>query len=137
MTETDIRWKQRFENLDQALLRLLKTQKAFSKTEDPELLRIALIGAFMFTFELSWKTLKDFLNYEGIQVTFPREVIKQAFQYGLIEDGELWIRMLESRNIMSHAYDEAVAIEVSKSILESYLPAFEKLHHVLNSRLGK
>lgn len=137
MTETDIRWKQRFENLDLALTRLLRTQKAFVKTEDPDLLRIALIGAFMFTFELSWKTLKDFLNYEGIQVTFPREVIKQAFQNGLIEDGELWIKMLESRNIMSHAYDEAVAIEVSKSVLAFYLPAFEKLHQILNDRMGK
>ena len=137
MTETDIRWKQRFENLDLALTRLQRTQKAFTKTEDPDLLRIALIGAFMFTFELSWKTLKDFLNYEGIQVTFPREVIKQAFQNGLIEDGELWIKMLESRNIMSHAYDEAVAIDVSKSVLAFYLPAFEKLHQVLSDRMGK
>lgn len=136
MTEPDIRWKQRFENLDKALTRLLRTQKEFRKADDQELLRIALIGAFMFTFELSWKTLKDLLNYEGIQVTFPREVIKQAFQNDLIEDGELWIRMLESRNVMSHAYDEAVAIEVARSILESYLPAFEKLHRILSARLG-
>ena len=137
MNELDIRWKQRFENLDKGLIRLLKTQKAFSKTNEPDLMRIALIGAFMFTFELSWKTLKDFLNYEGIQVTFPREVIKQSFQNGLLEDGELWIHMLEARNIMSHAYDEAVAIEVSKSILEHYLPAFQKLHQLLSARLGK
>lgn len=136
MIEPDIRWKQRFENLNKALARLLRAQKTYLKTDDPELLRIAFIGAFMFTFELSWKTLKDFLNYEGIQVTFPREVIKQAFQNGLIEDGELWIRMLESRNMMSHAYDEAVAIEVSACIAESYVPAFEKLQHTLSARLG-
>lgn len=135
MNEPDIRWKQRFENLDKGLQRLLKTQKAFSKTDEPDVVRIALIGAFMFTFELSWKTLKDFLNYEGVQVTYPREVIKQAFQNGLLEDGELWIHMLEARNIMSHAYDEAVAIEVSKSILEHYLPAFKKLHQSLKTRL--
>ena len=91
----------------------------------------------MFTFELSLKTLKDFLNYEGIQVTFPREVIKQAFLGGLLEDGELWIQMLESPNIMSHAYDEAVSLEVSRSILASYLPAFQKLHQLLSARAEK
>ena len=57
-------------------------------------------------FELSWKTMKDYLESEGFEVKSPREAIKLAFQTGLVEDGELWIEALEARNMTSHIYDE-------------------------------
>ena len=78
--QSDIRWKQRFDNLQRA---------------------------YEFTFELSWKTLKDFLAYNGIDAKLPRDVLKQAFATGLIRDGQLWIDMLKERNLMAHTYDDA------------------------------
>lgn len=43
----EIRWKQRFENLDKAYKRLLQARDAFSKNDlEIDLLRISLIGAF-------------------------------------------------------------------------------------------
>jgi nucleotidyltransferase substrate binding protein (TIGR01987 family) len=103
--EQDIRWKQRFENFDRATKKLL----VFSAEEEKhggDIHQVALIGAFKFTFELGWKTLKDYLGFSGVDVSMPRDVIKQAFHHNLIEDGQVWIDMLMDRNILSHVYDE-------------------------------
>lgn len=76
----EIRWKQRFENLPAAY---------------------QLIKAFEMTFKLSWKTLKDFFNYHGIDAKSPREIIKQAFANDILVDGQMWINMFETRNFWS------------------------------------
>lgn len=54
-----------------------------------------MIQTYEFTFELAWKTLKDYLEEKGVIVKFPRDTIKEAFRYELIEDGELWLDMLQ------------------------------------------
>jgi len=131
--DQDIRWKQRFENLDKALLRLHEALKGTAKEPNNHLYQIALIGAFQFTFELSWKTMKDYLVYNGVQVSLPRDVIKQAFHHQLLQDGQVWIDMLE--DLMSHAYQEQAAIGARKSIRERYAPAIEKIHHDLKQKL--
>ena len=80
----DIRWKQRRQNLDRAF-KFLK--KAVELGTYDELQAAGLIQSLESTFELSWKTLKDYLEDGGYLVKTPREVVKQAFQDGLIEDG--------------------------------------------------
>lgn len=131
----DIRWLQRFENLEKALVRLEEALLGTSKDPKNHLYQIALIGAFQFTFELSWKTMKDYLVYNGVDVSLPREVIKEAFHHQLIQDGQVWIDMLEDRNLMAHVYQEQAALAAGKSIRERYAPAIEKIHHdLLNKR---
>lgn len=127
----DIRWQQRFENLSKALLRLQEALEGISHEPKNHLYQIALIGAFQFTFELSWKTLKDYLNYNGVEVSLPRDVIKQAFHHQIIQDGQVWINMLEDRNLMAHVYQEQAAITAGNSIREAYAPAIHKLYHDL------
>jgi nucleotidyltransferase substrate binding protein (TIGR01987 family) len=57
------------------------------------------VQAFGFTFELSWKTLKDCWAYAGLSdVSFPGGVIKQAFHDHMIQNGEAWVKMLDERN---------------------------------------
>ncbi|MBF0442832.1 MAG: nucleotidyltransferase substrate binding protein [Oligoflexales bacterium] len=136
MTE-DIRWKQRYENFDKALQRLFAAQKALSENYENDLYRIALIGAFEFTFELGWKTLKDYLKYGGVNTSLPREVIKQAFHYALIEDGQGWIDMLEDRNIMSHAYDEEKSKLIAARIMSKHISALSQVHKFLKEKLVK
>src|SRR3989338_6513485 len=101
MTE-DIRWKQRFDNLQSAYQRLRHAVQANAQAPDNDLFQMALVKAFEMTFELSWKTMKDYLKYNGVEVKLPREVIKQAFANDIIADGQLWIDMLEDRNLMAH-----------------------------------
>lgn len=83
--DLDIRWQQRFENLEKARQRLHEALLGTALEPNNHLYQIALIGAFQFTFELSWKTMKDYLVHNGVQVSLPREVIKQAFHHGLIQ----------------------------------------------------
>lgn len=132
----NIRWKQRFENFDKALCKL-REFAGYVNQDERDVMQVALIGAFKFTFELGWKTLKDYLNYGGVDVSIPREVVKQAFHHGLIEDGEAWISMLEDRNILTHVYDEKIAEQAVTSIQGEYLPAIEQVYGLLQSRLDE
>jgi nucleotidyltransferase substrate binding protein (TIGR01987 family) len=88
-----------------------------------------LVQRFEFTFELAWKTMKDYLVFEGVALeqSTPRHVIKQAFASGIIPDGQLWIDMLEARNTMSHQYDETKFDQFVPQIAGRFLPALEGL----------
>ncbi len=128
MESKDVRWEQRFNNYRKALQQLkeaveLKKTRPFSNLE-----KQGMIQAFEYTHELAWKTLKDFLKSRGnIQIYGSRDATREAFQLGLLEDGELWMKMLQSRNITSHVYDESTAEEMINLISDSYYEAFNKL----------
>lgn len=135
MNDQDIRWKQRFENLQSAFQRLQHAVQANAQTPSDELIQMALIKVFEMTFELSWKTMKDFLKYNGVDVKLPREVIKQAFAHDIINDGQLWIDMLKDHNLMAHTYDEARAQKAVNHICQRYMAGLEQLHQYLIARL--
>jgi nucleotidyltransferase substrate binding protein (TIGR01987 family) len=128
MTESnklDIRWQQRFDNFQLAFRKLDLAVSTFKIKPDDELIAIAVIKSFEFTYELGWKTLKDYLEYTGIEVKLPREVIKQAFANELIEDGQTWINMLEDRNLMAHTYSDERAKVAIDRIINQYFFALE------------
>ena len=133
--QSDIRWKQRFDNLQRAYQRLRWALEIHQQDPDNDLIRMAVIKAYEFTFELSWKTLKDFLAYNGIDAKLPREVLKQAFATGLVINGQLWIDMLEERNLMAHTYDDARARKAVDQIQERYLGGLQQLHDMLTTKL--
>jgi nucleotidyltransferase substrate binding protein (TIGR01987 family) len=134
---SDIRWKQRFDNLQRAYRRLRSMLELAAQDPDSDVIRMAVIKAYEFTFELSWKTLKDYLSYNGIDARLPREAIKQAFATGLLIDGQLWIDMLEERNLMAHTYDDARAKAAVTQIQTRYLAGLDQLHSLLSSKLEK
>ncbi len=119
-----IRWRQRFQNLNKAF-KQLEMGVAIKAPSDIEMQGV--IQSFEFTFELSWKTLKDYLESQGVQCTFPREVLKQAFQYNIIDNGEIWLQMLAKRNLLAHTYDEKLAREAHTLITGEYFPLIENL----------
>jgi nucleotidyltransferase substrate binding protein (TIGR01987 family) len=128
--EQDIRWKQRFKNFERGFI-LLRSALDESELESFNELELeGLIQRFEYTFELAWKTLKDYLEYAGIileQVT-PRAVIKAAFAAKIIADGQAWIDMLAHRNLMSHVYDSKNFKEATVAIKNSYLGVLEELY---------
>ena len=81
-----------------------------------------LIQSFEYTFELAWKTLKDYLEANSVDAQFPRDVIKKGFQYTILDDGDIWIDMLEKRNLMAHTYDETNAKIAYDLILKHFYP---------------
>ncbi len=133
----DIRWKQRLQNFEKAFF-LLKSALEKSPKQLSDLEKEGVIQRFEYTFELAWKTMKDYLVYSGVsleQIT-PRQVIKQAFAAKVIVEGQLWIEMLEHRNLMSHTYDEAVFAKAAEQIASSYLKLFNELYLFLKEKSG-
>ena len=87
----NLRWRQRLESLQRALKQLKAALAALANDPGNDVIAIAVIKAFEFSFELSWKSLKDLLQHEGIDAMLPREVLRQAFAYGLLPEGQIWI----------------------------------------------
>lgn len=130
----EIRWQQRLQHLERAFTQL---DRACGKESYSELELAGLVQMFEFTFELAWKTMKDLLFYEGYDVNSPREVIRKAFETGLIQEVDLWLEILESRNRLSHTYDEQTALEAEELIKDSYTPMIRNALESLRQRLGK
>ena len=121
----DIRYKQRFENFENAFLKL---KSALEIDEPSEIEKAGVIQYFEITFELAWKLLKDYLGYLGYDVKSPRDSIKRAFNLELISNGEQWLNALVDRNLTVHTYNQEEADAIYKRIKESYFFLFEALY---------
>jgi nucleotidyltransferase substrate binding protein (TIGR01987 family) len=91
-----------------------------------QIIQDGAIQRFEFCFELCWKTLKLFLQKQGIESSGPREVLQKAFQINLITEEGTWLQMLQDRNLMSHVYDATEAL-VIVGRLEGFLQAMQEL----------
>ena len=121
----DIRWKQRFSNFQKAYRFL---EKSVQLDSYDELQAAGLIQSFEFTFELAWKTLKDYQQLMGISLNYPREVIKAAFKNELISDGHKWITMLDQRNELTHIYNETQTKRAVNLIRQEYFYAIKQVY---------
>ncbi|PHS34831.1 MAG: nucleotidyltransferase [Alkaliphilus sp.] len=133
MKEKDIRWRQRFENFDKAYKQLHLAILDFEKLSVLE--KEGLVQRFEYTFELAWKTLKDYLEAQEGDAKFPRTVIKEAFHYELIQDGEVWMDMLEKRNLLAHTYDEERLNFAVRKIKEEYYKTISQVHSLLGEKI--
>ncbi len=98
-----------------------------------------IIDKFSIQFELGWKLLKEWLQYEGRTEAAsgsPRSIIKTAYAVYDFMDEEIWLEMLQARNDMSHIYDGEAAKELVKKVLERYIPEFKRLQAELQKRYG-
>lgn len=124
----DIRWIQRFASYQNALATLeriarIKEERPLSEPET-----LGLIQAFEFTHELSWKLFKDYYEAKGFQgVSGSKDATRLAFHENLIENGDVWMNMIVSRNLSSHTYDNTTAENIAQAILESYIDEFRML----------
>ncbi|NCT56657.1 MAG: nucleotidyltransferase [Legionella sp.] len=134
MTQYDIRWHQRLLNFDKALGELEEAVNLASKRKLTKLEEQGLIQAFEYNYELAWNCLKDFYQAQGdTDIQGSRDAFRLAFKRGLIEDGKLWMEMIQSRILTSHTYNQGTAAAVADKILHVYYPAFMCLNHALNN----
>jgi len=139
MTENpDIRWKQRFQNFDRAYV-LLRDALEDGPDSLNQLEKEGVIQRFEFSFELAWKTLKDFMEYDGFvfATITPRQVLKDAFAAKILPGGQVWIDMLDHRNLLSHTYNLTKFEEAVTAVHERYLDAFDQLHEFLQTEAMK
>jgi len=121
----DSRFNHKLKNLKKALLRL---QEGSAGSILSELEKDGLLQRFEFTFELAWETLQEFFTDKGLEGIFgPKEVLKKAFELGMIEDQKIWTQMMTDRNLMSHIYDDKQSKEVFQRIQKTYVGELEKL----------
>jgi nucleotidyltransferase substrate binding protein (TIGR01987 family) len=126
---SDIRWKQRFQNFDRAFV-LLRDALEKGPGALNQLEKEGVIQRFEYSFELAWKTLKDYLEEGGLvfATVTPRQVLKDAFAAKVVSDGQVWIDMLDHRNLLSHTYNFASFEKAVEAIASRYLTAMASLH---------
>jgi len=126
MNDNDIRWIQRFNNFNKAFNQLTKFIEA---GELNELEKQGLIQSFEYTHELAWKTLKDFLEYRGNKEIYgSKDATRDAFRLDLLDNGDIWMDMIKSRNLTLHTYNEETTEKITVSILKKYFPQFKIFH---------
>lgn len=124
------RFLERFKDYKNALERL---EEGLSIEANNSIIIDGVIQRFEFTFELSWKVLKDYLDYKGIEVKTPRDSIKKAFETDIISDGDEWIDMMIDRNRTSHIYDEEESRAIYNKIKNRHICLLRKLREKLEN----
>lgn len=98
-----------------------------------------IINKFFLQFELSWKVLKELLDYEGRSVAksgSPREILKAAYATYDYIDEDIWLEMLRARSDMTYIYNGGAARQMVKAILEKYIPVFVEMRERIERDYG-
>ncbi len=135
MSDDTPRWFYRFENYKRAFSLLREAIGYMDGRELSQLEKEGVIQRFEYTMELAWKVMRDYLESENVvfeQIT-PKTVIREAFESRFVSDGQLWMDMLDARNLMSHSYDQEDFEKVIGNLRHAYLEAFDELHTKLLS----
>lgn len=108
-----------YQKIERALQRL---EEMLKKGIDPDRAYVdSSIQRFEIAFELMWKTLKAFLEYQGIEANYPRHVFQEAYKGKLIDQESIWLQMMKDRNETSHIHDETKADFIYQNI-KDYAP---------------
>lgn len=137
MNNPDIRWQQRFQNYCRALDQLTRFMEVKRLNELEEQ---GLIQSFEYNHELAWKVIKDFLEEQGVANIYgSKNATREAFKLGLLgdseHDGEVWMDMIEARNLTSHTYNKATTKRIVDAIIADYYKAFVALRLKLESQV--
>lgn len=126
MNSADIRWQQRLSNYEKALGQLGNAVAINQQRPLSDLEKLGVTHTFKFTHELAWNVMKDWFEYQGnTGITGSRDATREAFQKGLIEDGEGWMDMIKSRNQTSHTYQQKIAEEIEGYVVRRYFSLFQ------------
>jgi nucleotidyltransferase substrate binding protein (TIGR01987 family) len=136
----DIRWEQRFSNFNKALLKLEESvnyiNHNFLDKEDglddedlgyivDELIKEGLIQRFEYTHELAWNVMKDYALFQGNStIGGSRDATREAYKLQIIENADVWMDMIQSRNKTYHTYNEEIANEIYDKIIHEYSQLF-------------
>lgn len=131
-----LRFEDSLINFRNALLRYKSTiegKSAYIQDGYGDIFLDIAVKRFEFTFEMAWKTCKRALDYYGFDCKSPRECLREAFSQDLLNDENIWLDMLEQRNLSAHVYDEISVGEINLD-LNRYLSAFTELEEKLTAR---
>lgn len=93
-----------------------------------------MVGLYEICFEQAWKAMKEILEnfgYAESATGSPRTILKTAYRAGMIEDEEVWLDALTSRNNVAHAYNEAIAMDIINQTKNVYYDMFIRLSQTI------
>lgn len=122
------------ENLGKVLENL---ERAILIPKDRELVAEGTIHRFEMTIELFWKTLQRAIQYEGTKVTTSRESLREAFRIGWLNEEQIWLDMLDSRNTTSHEYLAEELAEDNYDDIKQVTPIIRQAYDFLRARYPK
>lgn len=138
MEEKTPKWYERLDIYKNAIDRLtevvaLNKQRSLNQFE-----RDSLIKRFEFSYEMAWKLMMSYEKENGIfEILGSKDVIRQAFKLSLVNNGEAWLEMVETRNRTSHLYDEEMATDVMDEIIYTYYPLLMELRETMVQMMNK
>jgi len=124
-------------NFENALNRLIRALDMEDEIKDEGFGDIYLdltVKRFEFTYEMGWKALKRYLEFLGFEPKNPRATFKEAYAQDILRDDNIWLNMIEHRNLSSHIYDEYEIKEIVENV-NSYKEAFLDLKNEIERGL--
>ena len=115
-------------------------RKAPEQDLQNEFVQSGIIDKFTMQFELAWKLLQKTLAHEGVlegTIGSPRGIIKSAYSVYDFVDEEVWLQMLEDRNLAEHVYDANLAERLTNQIIDAYIDVFNQMLVSLNALYEK
>ena len=117
-------------NENKVLIKIENFRKSLAKFENADFTRNdpndfyceGVLLHFSLTFELAWKGS-------------PREILKAAYKTRFIDNENLWLLMADSRNILSHVYNEDNAQEYFNLLRDDLIPELKKLLKTLETKI--
>ena len=127
--------------LELAFTSLCRAVARFEQDRTDLEVRDACIQRFEYTYELSIKIIKRYLEQEmslaeRIDQLNYRDLIRIAHEVNLIKEVTSWFVYREARNQTSHTYDEKKAAEVY-SVIQPFIVDTQELLNTLADRLEK
>ncbi len=130
------RWHTRLLSFEKALAQLDEVATLAKARELTNFELLGLIKIFELTHELSWLVLKDYFAYQGNPtIRGSRDAFRMALNMNLINDGDTWMQMIVSRNRAVHTYDESLARDIGRTIVDDYLPLFKNFADVMRGEM--
>ena len=126
--DEQIRWKQRLSQYKLALSNLREAVNLHKVRELTKLEEQGFIKAFELVHELAWLVIKDFYKAQGeTSIQGSRDAFRLAFQRGLIQNGDTFMKSIKSRQLTVYTYNESTADQIHDDILNLYFKEFEAL----------
>ena len=134
---TENRFKHSFKHFEKSFNLFCRRQKAYEKNPENEGCQMALVKSYEVLLELSISIIERYLEYQGYnnKLKFPKNIIRQAFQDGIIKFAEGWMLALEKSTKTVYVYHPEVLKTMSDFLNDTWFPLVQDLHYHLKKEL--
>lgn len=84
-------------------------------------------------YEFYCKSLRDILNFNGICLFLPAQILLKAQSEGIIDDADLWLKYIKDLNIYYQTYGAEEQKKLVLQIIEKYKSKFTEPYKYLNN----